>query len=42
MPIDENNGNIDRRTQLMKIALEKFARHGYHQTKISDIVQERA
>lgn len=39
MPIDENNGNIDRRTQLMKIALEKFARHGYHQTKISDIVQ---
>lgn len=40
MPIDENNGNIDRRSQLMQIALEKFARSGYHQTKISDIVQE--
>lgn len=40
MPIDDNNGNIDRRTQLMQIALEKFARLGYHQTKISDIVQE--
>ncbi|MRN52318.1 TetR/AcrR family transcriptional regulator [Paenibacillus monticola] len=38
--MDENNGNIDRRTQLMQIALEKFARSGYHQTKISDIVQE--
>lgn len=40
MPMDENNGNIDRRRQLMQIALEKFARNGYHQTKISDIVQE--
>ncbi len=40
MPIGENNENIDRRTQLMQIALEKFARLGYHQTKISDIVQE--
>lgn len=40
MPIDETNGNIDRRSQLMQIALEKFARNGYHQTKISDIVQE--
>ncbi|OKP98162.1 TetR/AcrR family transcriptional regulator [Paenibacillus sp. P46E] len=38
--MDDNNGNIDRRTQLIQIALEKFARLGYHQTKISDIVQE--
>ncbi|MHA6530049.1 TetR/AcrR family transcriptional regulator [Paenibacillus sp. BAC0078] len=38
--MDENNGNVDRRSQLMQIALEKFARNGYHQTKISDIVQE--
>ncbi|WP_246369824.1 TetR/AcrR family transcriptional regulator [Saccharibacillus deserti] len=45
MPIDESNEEtrkepIDRKAQLIEIALEKFARLGYHQTKISDIVSE--
>lgn len=29
----------DRRTQILKIALGQFAEHGYHKTKVSDIVQ---
>ncbi|WP_145051773.1 TetR/AcrR family transcriptional regulator [Paenibacillus xylanexedens] len=30
----------DRRNQIIRIALERFATQGYHQTKISDIVRE--
>lgn len=45
MPNDESNEEkskelVDRKAQLIEIALEKFARLGYHQTKISDIVSE--
>ncbi|GEM_PF-420977 len=45
MPNDGSNEEtrkelIDRKAQLIEIALEKFARLGYHQTKISDIVSE--
>lgn len=29
----------DRREQILDIALQQFAKHGYHRTKISDIVQ---
>lgn len=30
----------DRKAQIMQAALERFARSGYHQTKISDIVSD--
>ncbi|MFS0873547.1 TetR/AcrR family transcriptional regulator [Paenibacillus xylanilyticus] len=30
----------ERRDQIIRIALQRFATHGYHQTKISDIVRE--
>jgi len=45
LPNDESNEEkskelVDRKAQLIEIALEKFARLGYHQTKISDIVSE--
>ncbi|WP_235946357.1 TetR/AcrR family transcriptional regulator [Saccharibacillus alkalitolerans] len=45
MPNDESKEEsrkelIDRKAQLTEIALEKFAKLGYHQTKISDIVSE--
>jgi AcrR family transcriptional regulator len=31
---------FDRREQILKISLQLFAKHGYHKTKISDIVRE--
>ncbi len=37
---EKSKESIDRKAQLIEIALEKFARLGYHQTKISDIVSE--
>ncbi|MBP1935228.1 TetR/AcrR family transcriptional regulator [Paenibacillus sediminis] len=42
MNIEDTNSNksIDRRNQILQIALERFAKYGYHQTKISDIVAE--
>ncbi|AJS60056.1 TetR/AcrR family transcriptional regulator [Paenibacillus sp. IHBB 10380] len=36
----EHNKGSDRRKQILQIALERFARQGYHHTKISDIVSE--
>lgn len=30
----------ERRDQIIRIAMERFATQGYHQTKISDIVRE--
>ncbi|MBE0342034.1 TetR/AcrR family transcriptional regulator, partial [Paenibacillus sp. 28ISP30-2] len=36
----EETAETDRRTQLLHIALKRFAEQGYHQTKISDIVVE--
>lgn len=35
-----NGRAADRKTQIMQAALERFARSGFHQTKISDIVRD--
>ncbi|MDP4105834.1 MAG: TetR/AcrR family transcriptional regulator [Bacillota bacterium] len=34
------NKTMDRREQILTISLQLFAKHGYHKTKISDIVRE--
>ncbi|MGG4218068.1 TetR/AcrR family transcriptional regulator [Paenibacillus jamilae] len=39
-PVEHGGEETDRRTQLLHIALKRFAEQGYHQTKISDIVVE--
>lgn len=39
-PAEHAGEETDRRTQLLHIALKRFAEQGYHQTKISDIVVE--
>lgn len=38
--ITENEKSIDRREQLIAIAIQLFAMNGYHKTKIADIVRE--
>ncbi|MFD1957287.1 TetR/AcrR family transcriptional regulator [Paenibacillus thailandensis] len=35
-----SNRSADRKAQIKKAALERFARNGFHQTKISDIVRD--
>ncbi|MFJ5624397.1 TetR/AcrR family transcriptional regulator [Peribacillus loiseleuriae] len=38
--ITENEKSIDRREQIIGVAIQLFATNGYHKTKISDIVRE--
>ena len=38
--VNDKEPGEERRDQIIRIAMQRFATHGYHQTKISDIVRE--